>query len=199
MAIDVNFSLLSMKDNYSQPDPLPGAIVRPVLGAGPDWQNPTAGRKFVTDDKGEAHFTMDGLIDMRWRSRNVGFTPFSIPVRSEHMQIATELEHKLPAEKEGEYKTFRWVLTMDLDCFKEGTCSTSGLMGIYTPDSQGRFTKALARQGGNEAWKVPELNDKVIWGMNYQVADFLMTTDPADQKKRNLQLAFKRMPPAILR
>jgi len=168
--------------------------VRLVLGQSPDWQNPDAGHKFVTDEKGEAHFTMDGLIDKRWQSRNVGFTPLRMPSRTDHMQIATELEHKFPIEKTGEYKTFRWLLTMDLDCFPDGQCSTVGFMGIYTPDAQGRFTKALARQGGTESWKVPQLNDQVIWGMSYEVADFMMSTVPNDPKKRTLKFAIKRRP-----
>src|ERR1700729_3524003 len=81
--VDVHFTLLGMKDNYAPPHPLPGETVRLVLGAGPDWQNPSAGRKFVTDEQGEARFTMDALIDTRWRSRNIGFTPFSMPTRAD--------------------------------------------------------------------------------------------------------------------
>jgi hypothetical protein len=110
-----------------------------------------------------------------------------------------ELEHKFPLEKEGALKSFRWLLTMDLDCFRDGQCSTVGFMAIHTPDAQGRFTKPLARQAGTESWKVPELNDKVIWGMSYQVADFLMSTDENDPKKRTLKFAIKRLPPPISR
>ena len=191
--IDVKFTLLDVKDPYATPfPPLAGATVRLVLGESPNWQHPDAGHKFVTDAKGEAHFTMDGLIDTRWRSRNIGFTPFSMPSRADHMKIAVELEHNFPPEKEGPLKVFRWVLTMDLDCFR-GQCSTVGFMGIYTPDAQGRFTKPLARQGGTESWKVPELNDRVIWGMSYQVADFTMSPDPDDPKKRTLSFAIKRL------
>jgi hypothetical protein len=67
-------------------------------------------------------------------------------------------------------------------------------MGIYPPDAQGRFTTALVRQAGNEAWKVPALKDQVIWGMEYEVADFTMSPDTADPKARTLRLAFKRSP-----
>jgi hypothetical protein len=72
---------------------------------------------------------LDGLIDTRWRSRNIGFTPFSMPSRADHMKIAVELEHNFPPEREGPLKVFRWVLTMDLDCFR-GQCSTVGFMGF---------------------------------------------------------------------
>ncbi len=198
--IDVQFKLVSMKDNYdAEPAPVVGETVRLVLGERPDWQNADAGRKFVTDAKGEAHFVMDALIDTRSRSRNIGFTPFSKSSQAEHMKIAVELEHKYPLEKDGPPKSFRWVLTMDLDCFRDGQCSTVGFMGINTPDAQGRFTKPLVRQAGTESWKVPELNDKVIWGMSYQVADFLMSVDENDPKKRTLKFAIKRLPPAISR
>jgi hypothetical protein len=195
--IGVDFTLLDVKDPYNPPyPPLAGETVRLVLGQSPNWQNHDAGHKFVTDEKGEAQFTMDGLIDTHWTARNIGFTPLVMPVRAEHMQIATELEHRIPLEKAGEFKTFRWVLTMDLDCLPDGRCSTVGFMGIYTPDVQGRFTKALQRQGGTESWKVPELNDQVIWGMRYQVADFLMTTSTDEPKKRTLKFAIKRLPRA---
>lgn len=198
--INVQFKLISMKDNYdADPAPVVGETVRLVLGEKSDWQNADAGRKFVTDKKGEAHFVMDGLIDSRSRSRNIGFTPFSSWSKAEHMKIAVELEHKYPLEKDGPPKSFRWLLTMDLDCFKDGQCSTVGFMGIYTPDAQGRFTRALVRQGGTESWAVPELNGKVIWGMSYQVADFMLSPDENDPKRRTLKFAIKRLPPAISR
>jgi hypothetical protein len=194
--INVDFTFLDVIDNYQVPyPPLPGEPVRLVLGETPDWQNPDAGHKFVTDEKGEAHFNMNALIDARWQSRNIGFTPFSMPVRSDHMKISVELAHKFPLEQNGPAKIFRWLLTMDLDCFRGGgPCSTVGFMGIYTPDAQGRFTKALVRQGGTESWKVPELNGNVIYGMSYQVADFLMSKDADDPNKRTLRLGIKRLP-----
>ncbi len=193
--INVDFTLLDVVDAYKTPyPPLAGETVRLVLGESRDWQNPDAGHKFVTDEKGEAHFTMNALIDPRWRWRNIGFTPLSMPVRSDHLKLGVELAHKFPLEKDGPVKAFRWLLTMDLDCFPNGQCSTVGFMGIYTPDAQGRFTKPLVRQGGTESWKVPELNDKVIFGMSYEVADFLMSRDSEDPKKRTLSLAIKRLP-----
>jgi hypothetical protein len=185
--------LYDVKDAYGPQDaPLPGAKVRLVLGATPDWQSPGAGHSFVTDEKGEAHFTMPGLIDKQWISQNVGFTPFSIPVRTEHMQIAVELDHELPLETG--VKTVRWVLTMDLNCEKGGRCSTSDFMGIYTPDAKGNFSKPLVRQGGQEAWAVPELHGMILRGMSYQCARFLMSADENDPNKRTLELALKRMP-----
>jgi hypothetical protein len=187
--INVEFTFLDVSDSYINPfPPIPGATVRLVLGQTANWQNPDAGHKFVTDEKGEAHFTMDGLVDTRWSSRSMGFLPFGIPLPADHLKIAVEVERKV------EQKTLRWLLTMDLDCLKGGPCSTVGFMGIYTLDAQGRFTKPLARQGGTESWKVPELNDKVVYGMGYQAANFMLTADENDPKKRTLQFAIKRLP-----
>src|SRR5260370_37759548 len=112
--IDGKFTLLDVKDPYATPSPpLAGATVRLVLGESPNWQHPDAGHKLVTDAKGEAHFTIDGLIDTRWRSRNIGFTPFSMPSRADHMKIAVELEHNFPPENGGPLKVCRWFLTTD--------------------------------------------------------------------------------------
>ena len=198
--IDVQFLLLDVQDPYKTPfPPLPNETVRLVLGESPTWQDPDAGHKFTTDAKGEANFTLPALMDTRWQWRNIGFTPFSKPVRSDHFKIGVELQQTLPLEKGPDYRA-RWFLTMDLDCFHgAGTCSTVGFMGIYTPDDKGRFTRALAREGGREAWTVPELNGKVIWGMGYQVADFLMSADSDNPNKRTLRLAIKRLPRPISR
>jgi hypothetical protein len=40
---------------------------------------------------------------------------------------------------------------------------------------------------------VPELNDQVIWGMSYQAADFMLSADENDPKKRTLKFAVKRV------
>jgi hypothetical protein len=189
LPVKVDFTLLDVKDSYNPPyPPLAGETVRLVLGESPNWQNPDAGHKFVTDEKGEAHFTMDARIAPSWIWRNVGFSPISLPVRAEHVKIGVELAHRF------DDKTFRWMLTMDLDCEKRGPCSTVGFMGIYPPDARGRFTKALVRQGSTESWAVPELNGKIIWGMRYELAGFLMALDENDPNKRTLQLAIKRLP-----
>ena len=133
-------------------------------------------------------------IDSRIRSRNIGFTPFSAPSRAEHLKVAVELEHPFPADGNGPARSFRWLLTMDLDCFSNGECRTDGFMNIYTPDAQGRFSRQLVREGSGEAWKVPELGNQVMRGMRYQVADFLMTVDEKDPQRRTLQFAVKRLP-----
>jgi len=183
--IEVSFTLLDVLE------PLPGATVRLVLGASSDWQNANAGHKFVTDSKGEAHFTMDGIIEKRWRSQSIPFTPFRFPIRVDHMMIAVELEHRFQFVKDAPFQEFRWLLTMDLDRVGGGSCRTVGFMGIYTPDAQGRFTKPLPRRAGTESWTIPDLNHQVVWGMSYQVAGFMLSSDP---DKHTLSFAIKRLP-----
>lgn len=192
--IDVQFTMLDVKDPYEAPEPLPGAHIRLVLGEGPNWRDADAGHRFVTDARGEARFTMNGLIDTDWRSRNIGFTPFSLPSRADHLSIAVELEHRFPVKKGDEPRKFRWLLTMDLYGFPDGQCSTVGFMSIITPDAKGRFTRPLARQGSTESWKVPELNGQVIWGMSYKVADFRLSRADENPGKRILKLVLKRLP-----
>jgi hypothetical protein len=192
--IDVQFQMLAMKDNYdATPAPVAGAAVRLVLGDRADWQEAHAGHEFVTNEKGEARFTMEAPIDSHTRSRNIGFTPFSKSSRTEHLKIAVELDHRFPVSQGGPLKNLRWLLTMDLDCFPDGQCSTVGFMGIYSPDAHGRFTQRLVREGSYEAWKVPELGNQVVWGMSYQVADFMLSADEKDPKKRTLKFAVKRL------
>jgi hypothetical protein len=112
--------------------------------------------------------------------------------RAEHVFIAVELDQEFPLEKGRPPKILRWLLTMDLDCFRDGQCSTVGFMSIFTRDAGGRFTKVLERQGGQDAWKVPELNDRLIWGMMYKVANFGLDSAEDDPKKRTFILTLKR-------
>jgi hypothetical protein len=195
VSIDVEFKFTDL--DYK---PLPRENMRVVFGAAQGWQNPDSGHKFVTDEKGEARFTTTGLVDKRWRSKPVGFTPFSVPVRTEHMMIAAELEHKLQLTKDGEVRVFHWVHTMDIDC-TQGECATTDFTALYTPDATGRFTQQPPRYGAqNDGWKIPELKGMVLAGMGYQPWDFLMTPNPADpEHKRKLKLAFKRFPPPVWR
>src|ERR1700733_6344633 len=65
-------------------EPLAGVPVRLVFGAA-DWQAPDAGTRIVTAADGTATFTVDAVVDRRWQFRNVGFTPFSWPVRTDHV------------------------------------------------------------------------------------------------------------------
>src|ERR1700722_147332 len=61
--LDVTFKLTDL--DYK---PLPHVPVRIIFGSDPDWQNPDAGYRIVTDDKGQATFTARVSIDKRRRN-----------------------------------------------------------------------------------------------------------------------------------
>lgn len=187
--LDVSFKMIDVENK-----PLASVPVRLVFGAGPDWQNPNAGNRFLTDANGQARFTTNVIIEKRWQSKNVGFTPLSVPIRTDHVMVAAELEQKIPVDTEG-YRSFQVLLTMDIDCSGDGQCSTHDFTAIYLPDATGRFTRRPERFQSYEAWKIEEFGGKVMWGIGYRAADFTMETYPGHPDgKRTLQLAFKRQP-----
>ncbi len=190
--IEVKFTMWDPKVPYdykSPTSPVVGAPVRLVLGELPGWNRSSAGHRFVTDSRGEARFTMDGFIESRIRWRNVGFTPFALPSRSDHLFIAVELEHEIPVDEAVPPKVFHWMLTMDLDRFADAQCSTVGFTHIYTPDAEGDFTNILPWSG--DFWQVPELGGKIV-GMNYKVVNFGLDPDDDDPNKRTLTLTLER-------
>lgn len=134
---------------------------------------------------------MNGLVDSRYRSRNIGFTPFQSPPRADHVMIAVELDHEFSFENGRPPRNLRWLLTMDLDCFSNRQCSTVGFMSILAPDAEGHF-RPLERQNGDDAWRVPELGNRVVWGMGYRVADFNLEKPDGNSKRGALKLKLKR-------
>jgi hypothetical protein len=190
--VEVHFQLISMGSHSDTG--IPGEKVRLILGDAPGWQNATAGHAFVTDEKGEAVFTMDAKIDKIFKWQNVGFTPIRVPVRAEHLQIGVELPHRFPLENGG-FADFRWVLTMDVDrLLSRSSTGTVGFMGIYTPDEHGNFTKPLRRDGTQDAWFVPALNNRVIRGLRYNAVDWSLLEDEKNPNRRMLNFAVKREP-----
>jgi hypothetical protein len=190
--VEVHFQLFSMGSHYDTG--IPGEKVRLILGDAPGWQNATAGHAFVTDEKGEAVFTMDAKLDKIFKWQSVGFGPFSLPVRAEHLQIGVELPHRFPLENGG-FADFRWVLTMDVDrLISRSSTGTYGFMGIYTPNEHGNFTKPLRSSGTQDSWFVPAMNNQVIWVHSYTAAGFGLEVDEHDPNRRVLRFAVKREP-----
>src|SRR5215468_3558704 len=66
---------------------LSGVPIRLVFGVG-DWRGPDAGSRIVTAQDGTVQFDTEAVIDRRWSSSNIGFTPFSMPFRADHLLIA---------------------------------------------------------------------------------------------------------------
>jgi hypothetical protein len=100
--LDVEFKLTDREYR-----PLAGVPLRLVLGI-EDWQAADAGVRIVTGEDGAARFTTQAVIDRRWQCTNVGFTPFSIPKRVDHISIAAELQFVVP-RKEGEDTIHHWL------------------------------------------------------------------------------------------
>jgi hypothetical protein len=175
-----------------------------VLGPSPDWQDANAGHRFVTDAKGEAHFTSPGIVDRRWRMVPYGMTGLSRPVRADHILIAAELEQTLPTV-DGKLNHFQWLHTFDIDCDTTSDCATSGITTIYTRDAKGRFTREAQRvfpsRNSPPSWKLPEMGELVLSDPGYNVTDFFLSQadgEPA-RKRWTVRFILQRKPVPVLR
>jgi hypothetical protein len=191
---------VTLKLTDSDYKPLPGQSVR-LAFSGQDWQSPAAGQRVVTDAKGEAHLIAVVAIDGQVKSRNVGMTPFSIPVGANHLLIAAEMERVLPLD--GHDHTFHWLYVENVYSYPHGETSGGYIDAIYSKGPQGRFDKALE----------PDLNtvhmaqrsdpeQRAIGGdQGYVPTDFGLDRDDSDKAhpKWTLTLAFKRMPRPVWR
>src|SRR6266849_5658781 len=115
-----------MLDHENQP--LAGIPLRLVFGT-PDWQSPTAGHSFVTDAAGEAQFTAEATLNRETRWVHIGFTPLSIPRRTDRLTIAAEPPRTFSAA--GETKTIPWLYILNVWRFADGQCSTYDITAIF--------------------------------------------------------------------
>jgi hypothetical protein len=187
VTLDVDFKL-------TDPDyqPLPGLSLRLVLGV-KDWQAPDAGVRIVTGDDGAARFTTEATIGRRWHWMNAGFTPFSIPLRVDHLAVAAELEFVVP--RQGGENIHRWLYTADIDRLPGGDCSTFDLDRIYAAGANGRFTRRLGSGAAGPNFQI-EIDGWVLCGCGYRMWNYMLGPDQNDAggKRWHLQLAFTRMP-----
>jgi hypothetical protein len=192
VSLDVEFKLTDL--DYH---PLAGVPLRLVIGA-KDRQAPDVGVRIVTAADGTARFTTQALINRRWIFVNLGFTPFSIPLRADHIAVAAELPFVLP-KKGGDDIVHRWLYTADIDRMSDGDCNTDDLDDVYDTGSDGRFSKLV---GTNAAG--PNFNAVVdgwlLSGGGYQLWDFMLEPDKADATGQHwhLKLAIKRRPKPVL-
>lgn len=187
--IEVHFKLTD-KDYQ----PVPGVPLRIVLGE-KDWQSPDAGTRLVTDANGQAVFITTSIIDKRIVWDNVGFTPFSLPKRVDHLSLAAELETVLP-QKGGEDVPHRWLYTAEIYHYPDGDCSTDGLVKIYEAATDKRFTTRLG-EGIGQNFKM-NIGGLVLSGMRYQLWDYRLSASQADAHW-SLKLGLMRMPKAVIR
>ena len=191
---------VTLKLTDSDYKPLANQSVR-LAFSGQDWHSPNAGQRVVTDAKGEAHLTAVVAIDKRTQSQNVGMTPFSVPVGTDHLLIAAELERVLPVD--GHDRAFHWLYTENVVMYPGGGETSGGYIdAIFSKSATGRFDKPLE----------PNLNivhmsqrtdpeQRAIGGdEGYVPTDFGLERDDTDKAhpRWTLSLAFKRMPRPVL-
>lgn len=192
---ETNTLAVTLKLTDSEYKPLPGQSVR-LAFSGQDWRSPDAGQRVVTDAKGEAHLTAVVAIDRQTKSRNVGMTPFSLPVGTDHLLIAAELERILPLN--GHDHAFHWLYTENIFRYAGGETSGGYIDAIFGRDAHGRFTKPLEPNLDNlhMAQRTDPEQRAIAGDEGYVPTDFGLERDDTDKAhpRWTLSLAYKRMP-----
>ena len=178
--IDVHFKLTDAE--YA---PLAGVPVRVALGSG--WRDPDAGKRFVTDSSGESVFAAATDVDRRWRRLPTNFVDslFSVPKRTEHLAVATQLE----------FMDRPCLYVLDIHRFPHGGDVLLDRFSCYTADPGGRFTRQV-RQDRNGDWHMRELGGLLLTSVGHKPSNYLLEPAPGGW---SLQLAFMRFPPPIRR
>lgn len=192
VSLDVDFKLTDI--DYH---PLAGVPLRLVVGA-KDWQSADAGVRIVTAADGTATFSTPAVIDRRWNFSNVGFTPFSIPFRADHVAIAAELPFVLPKKGASDI-VHRWLYAADIDRMPDGDCSTEDLDDVYEAGPDGRFSKLVGSNAAGPNFNVI-VDGWLLSSAGYQLWDFMLEPDKADGTGRHwhLKLAIKQRPKPVL-
>ena len=177
--------------------PLAGVPVRLVFGT-PDWAAPDAGTRIVTDHDGAARFTTQAVVDRRWGSSNVGFTPLRVLFRADHVALAIELAFVMPT-RDGSETVHRWLYTADIDRMPDGDCRTDDLDRVYDAGPDGRFTRLIGANAAGpnfsgliDGWKIDSAG--------YKLWDFMLSrvgAAPQGQSQDpawHLKLAIMRKP-----
>ena len=178
--VDVSFKLTDL--DYK---PLANVPVRIVFSSDPGWQSANAGRRIVTDAKGEAHFTANVAIDKRLRKLPTNFVDslFSTPKQTDHLLVAAEME----------YMSYRWLYVVEVARFQGGDTMLDNF-AVYMRDARGNFTREIPSSANG--FLPPELNGLALSGPGYQVCDYLLDRD---HNRWKLRLAFKKSPPPVRR
>ena len=178
--VDVSFKLTDL--DYK---PLANVPVRIVFSSDAGWRNANAGRRIVTDAKGEAHFTANVAIDKRLRKVPTNFVDslLSHPKQTDHLLVAAEME----------YMSFHWLYVVEVARFEGGDTMLDNF-AVYTRDQQGNFTREIPSDA--KGFLPPELGGLALSGPGYQPFDFLLDRD---QNRWKLRLAFKKSPPPVRR
>jgi hypothetical protein len=144
ISLDVRFALTDVENV-----PVPGAKVRLVFGSESDWQNPTAGYAFETDDSGARRFTADVTLDRRLRKYPSNFVSslLSSQQPTDYLMVGAEME----------YAGFRWLYAVDVYRFPNGTDVLHDGFSVHTPDAHERFTNKATHDStpppGRSIWR----------------------------------------------
>jgi hypothetical protein len=186
---------LKLTDNDYKP--LAGQSVR-LAFSGQDWHGAEAGQRVVTDARGEAHLTAVVAIDRQTKSQNVGMTPFSLPVGTDHLLIAAELERILPVD--GHDHAFHWLYTENIFRYAGGETSGGYIDAIFAKGPQGRFDKPLQPNLNIMAQRMDTEQRAIGGDEGYVPTDFGLERDDTDKAhpRWTLSLGFKRMPRPVL-
>jgi len=192
VSLDVDFKLTDI--DYH---PLAGVPLRLVFGT-KDWQAADAGVRIITGADGTARFTTQALVDRRWNFSNIGFTPFSIPFRADHIAVAAELPFVLP-KKDADDIVHRWLYTADIDRMPDGDCSTDDLDRVYETGADRRFSKLVGSNAAGPNFETV-VDGWLLSSAGYQLWQFMLEPDKADATGQHwrLKLAIKRRPKPVL-
>ena len=189
---------VTLKLTDSDYKPLPRQSVR-LAFSGQDWHSPTAGQRVVTDAKGEAHLSAVVQIDHQIQSQNVGFTPLSLPVDTDHLLIAAEMERILPLD--GHDYTFHWLYTENIFRYPGGSTSGGYIDVVYSKGPDGRFNKRLDPNLNNVdmAQRTDPEQRAIGSDQGYVPTDFGLErhVDDKGHPTWTLSLGFKRMPTPV--
>jgi hypothetical protein len=186
---------VTLKLTDEQYHPIAGVPVRLVFG-GKDWQAADAGVRVVTGEDGTAQFTAPAVISRRWSWVNIGFTPFSMPLRADHLALGFEVAYVIPRREGGE-ATYQFLYTADIDRLPDGDCATDDLDKLYAAGPDGAFTKFI---GANAAG--PNFSGKIdgweVSSAGYRMWDSMLTAPKGDDQTWRLKLGIMRRPKPVM-
>jgi hypothetical protein len=136
------------------------------------------------------------VVDRRWHFVNIGFTPFSMPTRVDHVALAVELPFVVPTRDGGEI-AHRWLYTADIDRLSGGDCATSDLDKVYEAAPDGRFSRLV---GSNAAG--PDFDGLVdgwkLTSAGYKLWQFMLEPGEGGGKPWRLTLGLMQKPKPVL-
>jgi len=183
--------------------PLAGVPVRLVFGL-PDWEAPDAGIRVVTGDDGTVKFTTEAVIERRWSSSNIGFTPLRMPFRADHLRLAVELTFTVP-KRDGGDADHHLLYTADIDRLPDGDCSTDDLDKVYEAGADGRFTKLVGSNAAGpnfdgliDGWRLSSAGYR-MWNSMLEPAEAAASGDNTAPKAWKLQLGLMRYPKPVIK